>query len=786
LTVGTVGLSVLAGWAFGIPTLASVFPGLATMKANTAGCFILAGLALWATASDDFPQWRRRTVRVCTAVVTLIALLTLLEYVTGKSFGIDQILFRDSAQTTTPWPGRMAPATALCFLLIGSATALLDSSRGRFVAQYFALAAALLSLLALIGYAYGVESLYQIFPYSSVALHTAASFLVLSAGVFFARPRDALMAIVTNHGAGGAVARRILPAAVLVPFVIGWLRLAGQRAGLYGTEFGVALFALANIVVLSALTWWHAGRLHRSDLARRHVAEGLRDALETLRALFDASPVAIAAIDLQGRVMDWNPAAEAMFGWSRDEMLGRPLPPVPEGGESSPDRLRESVSRGESVREVEATRIRKDGSTIHVSLSAAPLYDASQQIHGGIAVLADITEQKQLEERMRQSQKLEAVGRLAGGVAHDFNNLLTVIGGCVELTLLRMPEEDPLRKNIEEAGKAARRAATLTNQLLAFSRKQVLEPKILDLNEVLRSMEKMLARLIGEDIALSVSCGGELGRVKADRGQIEQVIMNLAVNARDAMPRGGRLVLETSRVDLDREVSARQVAVLPGPYVMLAVSDTGTGIPPEIQARIFEPFFTTKEIGKGTGLGLSTVYGIVKQSAGYIWVYSEPDKGTTFKVYLPRVEGKPDTVDAASSEIVPTGRESILLVEDDALVRDVIRRMLTGLGYTVIEAAGADEAIALCEKYARNLDLLMTDVVMPKLGGREVAERATRICPQMKVLYISGYTDDAILRLGMLETGLAFLHKPFSQAAVGRKVREVLDQRARATAPGAA
>jgi len=787
LTICLVGLSVLAGWTLGLRSLTSVFPGLATMKANTAACFVLASVALWGRAADGVAMARRRLATVCAALVTVIALLTLFEYLGGVNLGIDQILFRDQPEATAlSAPGRMAPATAFCFLLLGSGLALLGSRRGPWVAQYLSLGTGLIALLALIGYAYGVQSLYRISPFSSMALHTAASFLVLSAGLFFVRPRDALMAIVTNHGAGGAVTRRLLPATVLVPFTLGWICLAGQRAGLYDTDFGVALFAVSNIVVIGGLTWWLAGRLHRSDVERRRAAEGLRAAHETLEAIVDASPVAIAAVDMGGRVTTWSASAEKMFGWTRDDILGRPLPQAPANEGPGAVEVGAAVLQGALLRNVEATRRRKDGSDIQVSLSAAPLYDAAQRIRGGIAVFADITERRKLEEQVRQSQKLEAVGRLAGGVAHDFNNLLTVIGGCIELTLLRLPPDNTVRKNIEEAGKATRRAAVLTNQLLAFSRKQVLEPKILDLNEIVRGMEKMLARLIGEDVILALSCGERLGRVKADRGQIEQVIMNLAVNARDAMPRGGRLTIETRDAELDAEYAARHAGVRAGPYVMLAVSDTGVGMSPEIQGRIFEPFFTTKEPGKGTGLGLSTVYGIVKQSAGYIYVYSEPGRGTTFKVYLQPTEGPVEVMAEPPSQTAPAGRETILLVEDDALVRDVVQRMLSGFGYTVLEAAGGDEALAICEKYTGSIDLLMTDVVMPKANGRQVAEHAARLRPRLRVLYMSGYTDEAIVKLGMLEPGLFFLHKPFSRDVVGRKVREVIEQRKPHSDAGAA
>jgi len=773
LSVAAVGALVLGGWAFEIHALTSVLPGLASMKVNTALAFVLAGMSLFLLARDKPPPARQRAAILCSSLVALLGLLTIVEYLSGRGLGIDEILFRDvSTDAQVAAPGRMAPATALSFLMIGTALVLLEHGRGRWAAQFLALGTALVSLLALMGYAYGVRGLYQVLPFTSVAMHTAISLAVLSAGVFFARPRDGLMEIVTNHGAGGAVARRLLPAALLVPFLLGWLRLQGQRLGLFGTEFGLALFALSNIIIFSVLIWWHAGRLHRAGLEIRRMIVGLREAHDTLRALVDASPVAMVSIDSGGRVATWNRCAEQMFGWTQQEVLGGPLPI---GQDADGDLIRGVIERGERIRNVEVARRRKDGSGIEISLSAAPLFDAHGQVRGGMAVLADISERRSLEQQVRQSQKLEAVGRLAGGIAHDFNNLLTVIGGTTELMLARLPQSSPLLRNAEEVHKAAVRAGSLTQQLLAFSRKQVMEPRVLDLNGIASGMEKMLRRLIGEDIALSFSCAEDLGRVKVDPGQIEQVIMNLAVNARDAMPSGGRLMIETRNVTLDEAYAGRHISVRPGPYVMLAATDTGIGMPPDVQARVFEPFFTTKGPGKGTGLGLSTVYGIVKQSGGYIWVYSEPGRGTTFKVYLPRVEEEADRRGDEEAGEVPVGNETILLVEDEEMVRMVARRMLEKAGYTVIEASGGREALDLLERHPGAIDLLITDVVMPQMNGRQLAGQAGLLRSDMKVLFISGYTDHAIVRSGMLEEGLAFLHKPFSYQAFARKVRETLE-----------
>jgi nitrogen-specific signal transduction histidine kinase len=392
-------------------------------------------------------------------------------------------------------------------------------------------------------------------------------------------------------------------------------------------------------------------------------------------------------------------------------------------------------------------------------------------------LVEDITERKLLEAQLRQAQKMEAVGRLAGGIAHDFNNLLTAITGYADLALSDLREGDPMRQDMEEILRAAHRAAELTRQLLAFSRQQVLAPRVLDLNEVVQSVDKMLRRLVGEDVELLSVLAPGLGHVKADPGQLEQVIVNLAVNARDAMPTGGKLTIETADAEL-AETRVRDLAAVPaGRYVMLAITDSGTGMDEETKARIFEPFFTTKEQGKGTGLGLATVYGIVKQSGGFIWLYSEPGHGTTFKIYLPRVEGAADALAPPVGTVeVPRGTETVLIVEDEEAVRALAKTALTRKGYRVLEAANGGEALLRCESEQAPIHLLVTDVVMPGLGGADLAQRLAPLRPDMKVLFISGYADRAAARHGTIQPGAAYLEKPFSLEALARKVREVLDR----------
>jgi signal transduction histidine kinase/CheY-like chemotaxis protein len=390
---------------------------------------------------------------------------------------------------------------------------------------------------------------------------------------------------------------------------------------------------------------------------------------------------------------------------------------------------------------------------------------------------AQMAERKKLEQQFLQAQKMEAIGRLAGGVAHDFNNLLTAIIGYSDLVLMRTPPDDPLRNDLDEIRKAGERAATLTQQLLAFSRKQILQPKLIDLNTTVIDTTRMLRRLVGEDVEMVTVLKQGLWQVKADPGQIEQVLMNLAVNARDAMPGGGKLTVETANSNLDEGYAGSHLSVAPGKYVMLAVSDTGCGMDSHTQAQIFEPFFTTKEQGKGTGLGLATVYGIVKQSGGHVWVYSEVGRGTTFKVYLPQACGEADALESQSQSMtIPRGMETVLLVEDDLQVSKFAAQVLGELGYRVIVASNGTEALEVASSARAEINLVLTDVVMPKMGGKQLADELRSLTPDVKVLFISGYTQDAIVNHGILDPGIAFLHKPFTPGELARKVRQALDE----------
>lgn len=519
---------------------------------------------------------------------------------------------------------------------------------------------------------------------------------------------------------------------------------------------------------------------------RKRTEEVLRSKEQRFRSLIENSSDAIALFKVNGTLVYASPSTQQVLGYSPEEFVCLNARELihPEDRALVNQRCEMALKQPRVGVRVEGRAQHKDGRWLWMECTFTNLF-AEPSVRALVNNYHDITERKlaeealrESEEKLRLSQKLESVGRLAGGIAHDFNNLLTVINGYSDLLLQSNTTDNASLPQIEEIKKAGERASVLTRQLLAFSRRQVLQPKVLDLNSSVNNMGKMLQRLIGENIELMLSLKPALGQVKADPGQIEQVLMNLVVNARDAMPHGGTLLIETANVELATGFAGEHGPMRPGPYVMLTVTDNGHGMDAETQKQVFEPFFTTKEIGKGTGLGLATAYGIVKQSGGYIWACSEVSKGSTFKIYLPRVnEQISPTPEKSIKTPLPKGTGTILLVEDEPMVRDIARKTLEMSGYRVLEAANGREALHIVEQEQDAIDLVLTDVIMPHMGGRDLAAKLSSLLPGTKILYMSGYTDDALMHHGVLQTNFAFLEKPFTPETLSGRVRDLLDQK---------
>ena len=690
-----IGGLTLLGWQFEIGVFKSLFPGMVAMNPVTAVAFILAGAALsmYNAATRDAHSVRmRQAASACALVILILACLRLAGYMFGWDIGIDRWLFSSLLdQSVNGIPNRMAPNTAMNFVFLGAALLTMNGGRRRVVlAQVLSLLVGAVAVLALLGYAYGARQFYGVALFIPMAANTAMTFFLLSTGLLCANADRGIMDLLTEEGAAGRTTRRLLPTAILVPSVFGWLRLRGQAAGLYGTEFGTSMMATAIILVFMGVIYWNARLLHEAERKVRESEEALRKSHDALE--------------------------------------------------------------------------------MRVNERTAELATANKELR------REMHEKGQLQSQLIQSQKMDAVGRLAGGVAHDFNNLLTAIGGYSHFLLASLAADDKRREDVEQIKKAGERASSLTRQLLAFSRQQVLQMKVLDCNALVSDMEKMLNRIIGEDVELSKALSAEAGHIKADPGQIEQVLLNLVVNAKDAMPKGGKITIETSNVELGEDYSRMHLQVKPGAYVMLAVSDTGSGMDANTLSHLFEPFFTTKEQGKGTGLGLATVYGIVKQSGGGIYVYSEPGQGSIFKCYFPRVA---DAVPASKTGVpavkLPTGSETLLLVEDDELVRQFINRALKEIGYSVLVAQDPAEALRLAEQRKESIHLILTDVIMPQMHGPKLVKRLSSLHPESRVVYMSGYTDTTVAHRDLVGSGVPFLQKPLSPDVLARKIREVLD-----------
>jgi len=634
-----------------------------------------------------------------------------------------------------------------------------------------------------------------------------------SKSIFNLRIAEALVSWVVYGLAFIPISKLIGPAVAamgILPVVAtGWL--LGMWAGLIAS---LAVFPVSLLLLLlSGEASWYAmthgggltgsillvligtavGLLHdkveqvKQELAKRAKAEeALHKSEATLQLQIERMPIGCIVWNLEFLAISWNPAAARIFGFTEDEALGKHSYDliVPKNAQSHTDQIWQRLLEGDTTATSVNENITKDGRTIICDWTNTPLRDDGN-IVGVLSMVQDITERKRAEEqlregegRIRQMQKMEAIGQLAGGIAHDFNNILMVILGFSDLLLVKLAADDPLHEHARTIKTAALRANDLTYQLLAFSRKQMLQPRVVGLNELIRDGEKMLRRLIREDVELVFDLSPEAGQVKVDPGQVNQILMNLCSNARDAMPQGGKLIVETRNVDFTSRMMTGHTEMQPGRYVMMAISDTGVGMDNTTKSHLFEPFFTTKELGKGTGLGLATVYGIAKQSSGYIYAYSELGKGTTFKIYLPRIdpplaadEGQPREPGESLR-----GTETILLVEDEVEVRNLVRIILQNNGYTIVEAENGKEAVRICREMGTSIHGMVTDVVMPQMGGKDAVREIRQFCPNLVVLFMTGYTEDFITLNEMLEEGMAILQKPLRAEELLRQLRESLDR----------
>jgi PAS domain S-box-containing protein len=564
------------------------------------------------------------------------------------------------------------------------------------------------------------------------------------------------------------------------------LDLYGRRRN--GSEFPVEISLSPvstenGIFVLSAIRDISDRKQIEEELRRAHeelyqrTVEQLGESRSRLALIIDSSEDAIISKGLDGTITSWNKGAERIYGYTPEEAIGKHISLL--APSDRPDEIPEilrKIARGEGIEHHESVRVTKDGRRLDVSISVSPLRDANGDVVGASAIARDITDQKRTEGQLHQSQKMEAIGRLAGGVAHDFNNILGIISACAEFLRDRIdPSAEPLQY-VENIKKATERGSSLTRQLLTFSRSSVIQPRILDLNERLKDVGKLLRPLMGDDVEILIVSKSTSAVIEADPGQLDQIVVNLAVNARDAMPRGGKFILETRAEKFDDDFAEQHQKMAAGKYVLLAVSDTGSGMDEATVSRIFEPFFTTKETGKGTGLGLATVYGIVKQSAGHILVYSEPGHGTTFKIYLPSADHKIGLKSKPEVETVAPKRQgtTILLVEDDETMRSLTRQLLQEHGYTVIEADDGKSALEWVESHPGPVDLLLTDVVMRRMSGPELVERLNASHPNLKVVFMSGYTGELIAEREVLKRGITLLEKPFSRSALLNTIHTTL------------
>ena len=904
-----ISLSDLLGWIFQPEIFKRLVNGLGEMKPNTALGFLFLTIAL--LLLDNSRQPLRVISRGCAILALLIGVLTALEHLTGFNLGIDQLFLSIMPVTGTLQPGQMSLVTSLNLISLGGAILLVNLRFGHFLPSAFLTwVTGSLSFLTLTGYAYDAESLYRLRLFSHVSLLTSITFLALCTAIMFARPERGGAAILLRRDLGGQAARRLMPAAIFVPFAISLIIVRLHSDGTYGVALMVFLFVVAPVAVFVPLVLLSAALLSRMEREREQSEDELRVSTQRYSSVVASAMDAIITLDESLRVIVFNEAAERMFGCPAWEALGNPLDrflpirfrevheqhvlrfgeagvttrsmvspgilsAVRANGEEFPieatvsqvrvagqklytvilrditerkraeETLRQSEARFRSIYEqaavgieqvaldgrmlmvnaalcrmlgyeeaelrrkrtedithpddhahelellhamqrerrnsyeMEKRYLHRNGSVVWVNVSSSMVNDAAGVPLYRISVVQNITERKRAEDQLKQAQKMEAIGRLAGGVAHDFNTLLNVMLGYSELLLAELPEDDARREKVMQIKNSGAAGALLTRQLLAFSRKQPVTQQVLDLRDVASRMTPILEQLLNQDIELSVKCSGDLCPVKVDPGQLQQLVLNLVANAGDSMPGGGQINIEVRAEDIDHTFVRQHPSLHVGRYAMLAISDSGAGMDAETVAHIFEPFFTTKDPGKGTGLGLATVYGIIKRNGGDIWVYSEVGVGTIFKVYLP-LTSEPLQSEAAAplltQGVAGSGGETILLVEDSAALRELTKVILLRAGYNVLEAEDGVVALEVAQSFPGTIHLLLSDVVMPRMRGPKLAEKMLQLRPSIAIVFLSGYTEEVIAQTDGI-SGFTLVEKPYTAEGLMNSIRRALRER---------
>jgi PAS domain S-box-containing protein len=779
-----VALSSLIGYFPGLRILSSIRSDFIPMAASTAYCFLILSAALFRHARTPWQGSGLLAVSIVVFLVTIFSFVYLVGNFLGMNFNFDSWLVSGAGTLGRTLIKRISPATCVGLIVAGQGVfLLLRSGRSRNVAFLRHLASSMGVLTMLIGttrllaYLYGMPFIYSGFT-NPMTARTAIAFLFLGIALIAAAgPESFPMRLVTGDSTSAQLSRVFLPLTVALVFI----QSALSQLALSSSFVNEALLAAVLAMVVGSITAFAVMHVSHSIGKKLDEVNGkLWKSEEQHRTILQTAMDGFWLTDMQGQLLEVNETYCRMSGYSVPELLTKKICDLVTGqtGDELSDQRQKIIARGED--RFESRLGRKDGSNFDVEVCVQ-----YRETEGGqfTSFLRDITARKQaevekekLQAQLNQAQKLESIGRLAGGIAHDFNNMLSIIMGYADMTLYKLQPSDPLREDMREIISACQRATGVVRQLLAFARKQTIAPKILNLNDTIKNTLNMLRRLIGEDIDLLWKPAYDLRLVKMDPSQIDQLLANLAVNARDAIKDVGKVTIETANISFDADYCKTHTGFKPGDYVMLAVSDDGSGMDKETLTNIFEPFFTTKKPGKGTGLGLATVYGIVKQNDGFINVYSEPGQGSIFKIYIPPCQcAETLTAETTVSTITPTGDETVLLVEDEQVILKLTKTMLETMGYTVLAADAPDEAVRLAQEYTGEIHVLLTDVIMPEMNGRDLAKRLLPLYPNLKTLFMSGYTANVIAHHGVLDEGVHFIQKPVSKKNLAAKIREALD-----------